>query len=79
MIEGMNYYFDTDEKNTIKNALQVYIGTLQKDIDALGLGQRGTQGEVSEWYKATLENLMEQWEEARSLVKRLEGPTFEDH
>ena len=79
MIEGMNYYFDTDEKKTIHNALRVYIGTLQTDIDALGLGQRGSKGDVSEWYKDTLENLMEQWEEAYNLIKRLEGPTFEDH
>jgi len=79
MIEGMNYYFDTDEKKTIHNALRVYIGALQTDIDALGLGQRGTKGDVSEWYKVKMQDLMEQWEEARNLIKRLEGPTFEDH
>mgnify|MGYP001317225240 FL=1 len=79
MIEGMNYYFDSHEKKTIKNALKVYRVTLQTDIDALGLGQRGTQGEVSEWYKAKLEELMEQWEETGGLIKRLDSPTFEEY
>ena len=76
MIKGMSYHLDTDEHKTINNALRVYLGTLQKDIDALGEGIKGTKGDISEWYKGKMEELMGEWEETYSLLKRFKEPEF---